>query len=196
MRSELLDESGHLIDSETVDEVDGAEQIVPRIGRENLRRLALAAGNVIDLEPELDRQPPLLRLDDRTDVAVEVVDAALEHRLLVPEVPRLLEVVHVLGEADLVDAAIRGRLDVSLHRRDRVVDPLVWIAQVHVIVDDHRKDATSSRSERSVTFRSVRSPGTVATRPRVSTSDAQSVAPARSPPRASRRADARNACGV
>src|SRR5437868_11171300 len=103
----------------------------------------------------------------------------------------------MLGEADLVDAARDGHFDEFLHRLDRVVDPLLGVAQVHVVVDDQSNEATSSRSAASVTLTSLGSPGTVVTRPpRASTREAQSVAPARSPAIASRRTGARNAWGV
>src|SRR5437764_1045352 len=128
VRAELLDEPGLLVDRKTVDVVDRAEQIIPRIRREQVRSLALPPGNVVDLEAELDGQPALLCPGDRTYVAVEVPRAPIEHVLLIPEVTRLLEVVDVLGEADLVDAAYNCRLDESLHRLDRMVDPLLVIA--------------------------------------------------------------------
>src|SRR6266568_1939082 len=144
VRAELLDQPWLLVDWEAVDEVDRAEQIVPRIGREDVRGLTLAAGEVVDLEPELDR-----------------------------------------------------RLDEYLHRFERMVDPLLGIAKVHVVVDGQSNEATNSRSAASVTFTSLESPGTVVTRPpRASTSEAQSVAPASSPATASRSTGARNACGV
>src|SRR2546430_10009528 len=130
VRAELLDQAWLLVDREAVDEVDRAEQIVPRIGREDVRGLTLAAGEVVDLEPELDREPSLLRIDDRAHIAVEVVDAALEHVLLVPEPAGLHKVVDMLGEADLVDPALGGRLDEYLHRFERMVDPLLGIAKV------------------------------------------------------------------
>src|SRR6266513_1669223 len=197
VRAELLDQPWLRVDREAVDEVDRAEQIVPRIGREDVRGLTLAAGEVVDLEPELDREPSLLRIDDRAHIAVEVVDAALEHVRLVPEPAGLHEVVDMLGEADLVDPALGGRLDEYLHRFERMLDPLLGIAKVHVVVDDQSNEATNSRSAASVTFTSLESPGTVVTRPpRASTSEAQSVAPASSPATASRSTGARNACGV
>jgi len=81
--------------------------------------------------------------------------------------------------------------------RERMIDPLFRIAQVHVVVDNHSSEATSSRSAASVTLTSLESPSTVVTRPPLaSTSEAQSVAPASSPATASRRTGARNACGV
>src|SRR6266446_2883948 len=182
VRADLLDEPGLLIDRETVDVVDRTEQIVPRVRSEDVRKLGLAAGDVVDLETELDRELSFLRLGDRAHVAVEVVDATLEHVLLVPELTGLLEVEDVLGKADL---------DEPFHRLDRMVDLLLGIAQVHVVVDDQSNEATSSRSAASVTFTSLESPSTVVTRPpRASTSEAQSVAPARSPASASRRTGA------
>src|SRR5690348_683759 len=197
VRSQLLDEPRLLVDRKTVDVVHRAEQVVPGVRLEHVRGLALAAGDVVDLEPELDRKPLLFRRGDRAHIAVEVVRAALHHVLLVPEASGLLEVVDVLREADLVDAALCSHLDEPLDGRERVIDPLFGIAQVHVVVDDHSSEATSSRSAASVTLTSLESPGTVVTRPPVaSTSEAQSVAPASSPATASRRTGARNACGV
>src|SRR3954453_13962581 len=52
--AKLLDEPGLLVDGKTVDVVDRAEQVVPRIARQQVRGLALAAGDVVDLEAELD----------------------------------------------------------------------------------------------------------------------------------------------
>src|SRR5215210_1776403 len=67
-------------------------------------------------------------------------------------------------------------------------------------VEDHRSQShveTSSRSTGSVTLSSFGSPSTTHTRPRaVSTSEAQSVAPAMSPPSAVRSAEASKAWGV
>src|SRR6266513_2186471 len=119
VRAELLDQPWLLVDREAVE--------------------------VVDLEPELDREPSLLRIDDRAHIAVEVVDAALEHVLLVPEPAGLHKVVDMLGEADLVDPALGGRLDEYLHRFERMVDPLLGIAKVHVVVDDQSNEATNSR---------------------------------------------------
>src|SRR2546430_457931 len=134
VRAELLDQPWLLVDREAVDEVDRAEQIVPRIGREDVRGLTLAAGEVVDLEPELDREPSLLRIDDRAHIAVEVVDAALEHVLLVSEPAGLHEVVDMLGEADLVDPALGGRLR---------PDPLGGRRGAGRVVDaDHRRVAS------------------------------------------------------
>ena len=112
---------------------DGVADLVRRANAsghvdEQVRGLALPPGNVVDLEAELDGQPALLCPGDRTHVAVEVPSAPIEHVLLIPEVTRLLEVVDVLGEADLVDAANNCRLDESLHRLDRMVDPILVIA--------------------------------------------------------------------
>src|SRR6266566_5632950 len=197
IRAELLDEPRLLIDGKTVDEVDRAEQVVPRIGRDDVAEVGLRAREIIDLEAKLDWQAALLRLHHGPHVLVEIVDAALEHVLLFPKGSGLLEVVDVLGETDLIDATLSGGLDELLRCFHRVIDPLVGIAKVHVVVDDHRNEATSSRSAWLVTFKSRRSPGTVVTRPpRASTRAEQSVASARSPASASRKTGARNACGV
>ena len=45
------------VDGLSVDQVDGPEQVVPRVGREDLGELAVAAGEPLELEPELDRSP-------------------------------------------------------------------------------------------------------------------------------------------
>src|SRR2546430_11239882 len=149
VRAELLDQPWLLVDWEAVDEVDRAEQIVPRIGREDVRDLTLAAGEVVHLEPELDREPSLLRIDDRAHIAVEVVDATLEHVLLVPEPAGLHEGVDMLGEADLVDPALGGRLDEYLHRFERMLDPLLGVAKGHVVVDHPNRKSTRLNSSPS-----------------------------------------------
>src|SRR6266567_1681575 len=160
-----------------------------------------AQGAVIEtLEP--CASPPPARHDeqagDRPDGTPGARGEADRRRAsLVPEPAGLHKVVDMLGEADLVDPALGGRLDEYLHRLERMVDPLLGIAKVHVVVDDQSNEATNSRSAASVTFTSLESPGTVVTRPpRASTSEAQSVAPASSPATASRSTGARNACGV
>ena len=142
-----------------------------------------AAADVVDLQPELHRHPLPLRLEHGIDVRVEVVDAPLGLVLERPDRPGLPEVVDVLGEPDLVDAARGGRLDEPLDRLDRVRDPLLRVAQMHVVVDDHADavppshDSTSARSAAVVTFSSRGSPSTTFTRPpRPSTSAEQSVA--------------------
>src|SRR6476619_1569182 len=197
VRAELLDQTRLLVVWQAVDEVDRPQQVVPRIRRECLGRLSLSPDEVVHLHPELDRQPALLGLDHSTHVPVDVVAAALDHEGLVPELTGLLEVVDVLREADLVDVSFRGGLDEALDRLDGEVDLTGGVAQVHVVIDDHKNEETSSRSPWSVTLSSLWSPGTTVTRPpRASTSAAQSVAPASSPASASRRTGATNACGV
>src|SRR2546430_4063530 len=97
-------------------------------------------------------------------------------------------------ESDPVYAARDGHSDKFLHRLDRMVDPLLGVAQAHVVVDDQSNEATSSRSAASVTLTSLGPPCTVVTRPpRASTRQAQSVAPARSPALASLTIDSTNA---
>jgi hypothetical protein len=79
--------------------------------------------------PSLIGWPAPLRLEHCADVRLDVVDAALEvvrHR---PQVTCLLEVVDVLGEADLVDSALRRDSDEALDGLDRVVDRLVGRAR-------------------------------------------------------------------
>src|SRR5262249_25865559 len=106
----------------------------------------------------------------------------------------------VLGEADLVDPALGRDLHEALGGLRRVVDLLGSVAgaaEMHVVVDDHSQEATRSRSSAVVTLSSRGSPGTTFTRPPgASTSAAQSLAPATSPPSAPRRMSAVNACGV
>src|SRR5215218_9575412 len=131
---------------------------------------------MVDLDAELDWPAAPLCLDDRLDVWRDVVRAALDvvrHR---PQVPRLLEVVDVLGEPDLVDPALGSSFDEALKGFDGVVDGLVRRAEMHVVVDDQSQDATSSRSAGVVTFSRRVSPSTARTRPPfASTSEAQSV---------------------
>ena len=189
-----LDEARHSIDPEPVEEVDRAQDVVPRIRRERLRRLLLAAGLVVDLDPELHGMAAALRLDDGLHVRLDVVDAPLEvigHR---PERTRPFEVVDVLGEADLVHAPLRCSLDEALDRVDGVVDRFVRRPEVHVVVDDHSQVATSSRSAGVVTLSRRGSPSTTRTRPpRASTRVAQSGAEDTSPLSAPRRTEATNA---
>src|SRR5213078_4196566 len=101
----------------------------------------LPLADVVDLEPELHGQTLSLRVDDRVDVEVEVVDATLALVLLDPDLAGLAEVVDVLREADLVDAALGRRLQVRPHSCRRVVDllrlPDLPAAEMHVVVDDH-----------------------------------------------------------
>src|SRR5439155_26288512 len=108
--------------------------------------------------------------------------------------------VDVIAEADLVDVSRPRLLDVLLRPLRRVarLRRLVGPAEVHVVVDDHpSQDSTSARSSGPVIFRRRRSPSTTLTRPPcASTSDAQSLAAAKSPASASRNADTTNACGV
>jgi hypothetical protein len=151
---------------------------------------------VVNLEPELDGVAPALGLDDGLHVRFDVVHAALELVRDRPQLAGLLEVVDVLGEPDLVDAALGGSLDVALDGLDRVVDRLVRRPEVHVVVDDQSQLSTNARSLASVILTNWGSPATMRTRPPcASTSAAQSLASA---PVASarRRASATNACGV
>src|SRR5205823_6375143 len=148
-------------------------------------------------EAELDRQALALCLDDGTAVLVEVVLAPLELVRPVPQLPRLREVVDVLGESDLVHAPLRGSLDEALDPGDREVELLLRIAKVHVIVDDHNSAATRSRSTAAVTLSNRGSPGTTFTRPPMaSTSDEQSLAAEMSPASAWRSVPAAKAYGV
>ena len=77
------------------------------IGSSTSASSSCRSADVVDLEPELDREPLPLRLDNRVDVVVEVVDAALGLVRERPQRPGLTEVVDVLGEADLVDHPAR-----------------------------------------------------------------------------------------
>src|SRR5581483_894586 len=189
------------VDGEPVEPVHRAEQVVPRVRLQDLGELGLPRPDPVDLEPELDRQPLPLRLDDRRDVVVEVVDAALRLVRQRPESPRLPEVVDVLREAELVDAAAAAGLDVALDRGHGVVDRLLVLRRpprVQVVVDDHA-DSHSSISARSaavVTFSRRGSPSTTAILPPWrSTREAQSDASASSAT-AARSGPATNACGV
>src|SRR5436190_5368018 len=196
----LAREPGPAVHLEAVDEVHRAEQVVPGIRAEDLRELRLLARRVVDFQAELDRKPAALCLLDGGDVVVEVVHTAFCKPRNLPQLPNLAEVEDVVAEADLVDADEPGLLDVLLRPVSRVRAwlPVLRVAQVHVVVDDHSShDSTSARSSGSVTFRSRRSPSTTFTRPpRASTSEAQSLAAAKSPASASRNAEATNACGV
>src|SRR5204862_321117 len=143
---------------------------------EQCTRLVFTAGHVVDLEPELDRQAALPRLHDRVDVRLEVIDAALRLVGLRPERAQLREVVAVLRKADLVDSRRPRRVDERLDRPRVVRDLLAPVAQVHVVVDDHNRAATRSRSSASVTLSSRGSPSTLRTRPpAASTAAEQSV---------------------
>ena len=57
---------GAFVDGEAVDPVHRAEQVVPWVRPEDRRQLVLTFADVVDLEPELDRQAASLRLDDRS----------------------------------------------------------------------------------------------------------------------------------
>ena len=106
----------------TLDVVDGTEQEVPRVRREQILRLALAARNVVDLEAKLHGKAASLRLEHGVDVDVEIVDAPVDVVGLHPELPRLPEVIDVLGEADLVHPTLGRHLDEALGGVGRVVD--------------------------------------------------------------------------
>src|SRR5204863_92013 len=96
--------------------------------------------DVVHLEPELHRQTALFRGQDRVDVLLDVIDAALHvirHR---PERTRLPEVVDVLGEADLVDVAGARSLDERLYCRGFMRDFAAAVTEVHVVIDDHTRD--------------------------------------------------------
>src|SRR5207249_1523165 len=101
-----------LVDREAVDEVDRAEHVVPRVRLEQLRDPYLDPGEVVDLEPELHREAAALGFENRLDVVVEVVAAALEHPRDLPEVLALAEIVDVVAEPDLVDPGPAGLRDV------------------------------------------------------------------------------------
>src|SRR5262245_49230643 len=83
--ADRVDQPRAPVDREVADEVDGAEEKVPRIRREQGARLLLAAPLVVDLQPELHGQAAPLRLDDRPDVGLQVEDAPLR---LVRDMPQ------------------------------------------------------------------------------------------------------------
>src|SRR6266571_2832556 len=186
------------IHAQLTDVVHGAEQVVPRIGRQELACVFLAARHVVHLEPELHRQPTPARGHDRLDVRLDVVHATLRHVRHAPQRPQLLEVVAVLREPDLVHAGSARRLDERIDRRRVERELLIPVAEMHVVVDDHSSAATRSRSPTSVILISFGSPSTTVTRPpRASTREEQSLAAATSPfAYASRTTEATNACGV
>src|SRR6185437_388260 len=131
------------VDREAVDPVHRAEQVVPRVRLEERVELVLPPAGIVDLEPELDRQAAALRLHDRVDVGVKVVNAALGLVRQLPERTGLPEVVDVLREADLVHRVLGRGFDERLDRVGRVRDSLLRVAQVHVVVDDHRRSSRS-----------------------------------------------------
>src|SRR5919201_782159 len=67
---DCVDQTGSAVDTEAVDEMDGPEQVVPGVTGQQPTSLVLAAALVVDLEPELHRQPAVLRLEDGIDVVV------------------------------------------------------------------------------------------------------------------------------
>src|SRR6266508_2563705 len=166
-----IDEAGFAVDTEALDVVHRTEQVIPRIGLEELAGLVFAARYIVDLQSELHRQPPLAREDDGLHVRLEVVDAALgliRHR---PERPRLPEVVDVLGEPDLVDARLLRRLDERLDRERVVRDLTAAVAKVHVVVDDHNRAATR------LTVSATGSAGTTPSQPSFSAVKTRSTTP-------------------
>ena len=70
----------------------------------------LAARDEVGLDPE----PQVGLLAHERAVVVEVVERAVAPELVVPDVERLREAVDVLGDAELGDAALGGRLAVAL----------------------------------------------------------------------------------
>src|SRR5262249_46885233 len=116
----LVRERRGLVDREAVDEVHRAEQVVPRVRLEQLPDPDLGPREVVDLEPELDRQTAALRLLDRGDVVVEVIGTALEHPRDLPEALALAEVVDMVAEPDLVDPRPASRLRALLGELRRV----------------------------------------------------------------------------
>src|SRR5512132_2303890 len=72
------DEAGLAVDPVTVDEVDRAGQVIPRIRSEEVARLLLTARNVVDLEAELYGQSLTFRLDDCVDIRFDRMQGALE----------------------------------------------------------------------------------------------------------------------
>src|SRR3954452_9552503 len=195
-----IDQPRLAVDRVPVDEVDGAEQEIPRVRVENRARVVSAPRLVIDLEPELHRQPLFLRGDDCTDVRTEILPAEVDLVRHMPQRACLLEVVRVLAEADLVDAGRARRRDERLQGAGPVCQLLRLVAKVHVVVDDHSNAATRTRSSGSVTLSSFGQPATIATRPpRASTAAEQSVHgtdPGRWPASARRSTSATKTCGV
>ena len=162
-----------LVDDHVEHLVHRAEEQIPGIRREQCRELVLTRADVVDLEPELDRQPPTFRLEDGVAVRVEVVDAAFDVVGEEPDAACLPEVVDMLREADLVDASLARPLDERLDGVDGEIERLraghAGTAKVHVVVDDHaapsRRASTASRSARVVTLTSLASPSTTRTLP-------------------------------
>ena len=163
--------------------------------------LLLASLEPVDLERELHREAPTLRLDDRVDIGLEVVIHAVSLVRMRDEALELAKVVEVLGKADLVDAVGGRRVDIGLDRRSCVLDralfrPRARTSEVHVVVDDHRLSSasTNSRSSEVVTLTRRLSPSTIRTRPPLaSTNPAQSVGDSTEAVRARRKVSATNA---
>src|SRR5262249_2704756 len=130
--SDLTDQARLGIESEAVEEMARAVEVVPGVSAEDLGHADGAAPNPVDLDAQLDREPQPPRLPHPVAVPVEVVATALDVVRNGPELASLAEVVDVLGKADLVDAALPRDLDEALHGRHAEVDRLVGCAEMHV----------------------------------------------------------------
>ena len=105
-----------LVDGEAVDPVHRAEQEVPGVAVDRVREPLLARADVVDLEPQLDGQTTPLRVEMTASQYRPGRGRSARTGTGASRLGGLPEVVDVLGEADLVDAA-RGRgLDVALDR--------------------------------------------------------------------------------
>ena len=103
------------------------------------------------------RRPCSSRRAQEVDVLVHVVGGPVAVPGVRPDVERLHEAVDVLGHAQLLDPALRGRLavavdvrrgEVALRRRVVLVG-----AQVHVVVGQHSAASARARSASVVTLK-------------------------------------------
>ena len=91
------------------EEVHRAHEVVEVPALQQLRDLLLASGDEVDLEA----QEQVCLLAHRRAVGVEVVVGEALPQRMAPDLQRLGEAVDVLGDAQLVDAALVGRLAVE-----------------------------------------------------------------------------------
>ena len=92
------------------DEVDGADDVVPLAGVEEVGEPVLAAGDEVGLDPE----PQVGLLAHELAVGVDVVARPLLPPRVLPDVERLGEAVDVLRDAELGDPALLGDGAVAL----------------------------------------------------------------------------------
>jgi hypothetical protein len=98
------------VDGVAADEVHRADDVVPVARLEQVGDPVLAPGH----EVGLDAQPQVRLLADEGAVVVEVADGVAAPERVVGDVQRGGEPVHVLGDAELLDPALRGHVAVAL----------------------------------------------------------------------------------